>query len=156
FDRKRRISIHPAISFAVRALSGGEKRLRVFELGQQPMNRPGPQMTLRSSSSFASGKMVRISKIEIIGRKRRNKNSSAKNSPIGPTCVAQSHTVGRYLPQADGRKSRCRLVTTITKRSSHMPTFTTREIRNSVGTLVRTRLNQSACGTRTLQRMSAQ
>ena len=28
------------------------------------------------------------------------------------------------MPHDEGRKSRCRLVTTMTKRSSHMPTFT--------------------------------
>jgi hypothetical protein len=44
----------------------------------------------------------------------------------------------------------------ITKRSSHMPTFTISEMTNSAGTLVRTRLNQSACGMTTLQRISAQ
>src|SRR5438067_1777090 len=52
------------------------------------------QITRRSSSTFASGRMVRISKIEIIGRNRRNRNSSDRNNPIVPTNVAQSHRVG--------------------------------------------------------------
>ena len=50
------------------------------------------------------------------------------------------------MPHDDGRKSRCRLVTMMTKRSSHMPMLTTSEIMNSSGTFVRTRLNHSSCG----------
>ena len=73
-----------------------------------------------------------------------------------PMNVDQSQNVGRYMPHDDGRKSRCRLVTTITNRSSHMPTFTISEMTNRAGTLVRTRLNQSACGVITLQKISAQ
>src|SRR5438045_7913559 len=53
-------------------------------------------------------------------------------------------------------KSRCRLVTTMTNRSSHMPTFTMTAMAKSTIGLVRTRLNQSACGTTMLQKMSAQ
>src|SRR5436190_23560654 len=79
------------------------------------------------SSTSASGRIVRISKIEIIGRKRINKNSSAKKKPIVPTNIAQSHCDGWYMPHDEGRKSRCRLVTTITNRSSHMPMLTTIE-----------------------------
>ena len=41
------------------------------------------------------------------------------------------------MPQDDGRKSRCRLVTMITNRSSHMPMFTKIEMTKSAGTLVR-------------------
>ena len=88
----------------------------------------------------------RISKIEIIGRKRRNRNSSVRNRPIVPTKVDQSQNVGWYMPHDDGRKSRCRLVTMMTNRSSHMPTLTISEMTNSDGTLVRTRLNHSTCG----------
>ena len=36
---------------------------------------------------------VRISKIEIIGRNRTNRNSRKKNSPIEPMNIAQSQTV---------------------------------------------------------------
>jgi len=50
-------------------------------------------LTLHSSTS-ASGRIVRISKIEIIGRKRMNKNRSAKKNPIVPMNMAQSHCVG--------------------------------------------------------------
>src|SRR5258705_417186 len=108
------------------------------------------------SFTFASGRIVRISKIEIIGRKRRNRNRSERNKPIVPRNVDQSQNVGWYIPHEEGRKSRCRLVTMMTKRSSHMPTFTTSEIMKSNGTLVHTRFSQSACGTATLQKISSQ
>ena len=68
----------------------------------------------------------------------------------------QSQSVPAYMPQDEGRKSRCRLVTMITKRSSHMPTLTTSEMTNRNGTLVRRFLIQSRLGATTLQRMSAQ
>src|SRR5579885_2608365 len=113
-------------------------------------------MTRRSSSTCASGTIVRISAMEIIGRKRKNRNSSARNRPIVPTKVPQSQIVGEYMPHDEGRKSRCRLVTTMTKRSSHMPTLTISEMTNSTGTLVRIFLNHSACGIAMLQRISAQ
>ena len=100
--------------------------------------------------------MARISAMEIIGRNRRNRNSSARNRPIDPTKVAQSQNVGLYMPHDDVRKSRCRLVTTMMKRSSHMPMLMMSAITNSTGTLVRTRVNQSACGMAMLQTISAQ
>jgi hypothetical protein len=43
----------------------------------------------------------------------------------------------------------------MTKRSSHMPMFTTIEITNSVATELRTFRSHRSCGVRTLQRMSA-
>ena len=55
------------------------------------------------SSTSASGSIVRISKIEIIGRKRINRNSSVKKKPIVPTNMLQSHCVGWYIPHDDGR-----------------------------------------------------
>ena len=39
---------------------------------------------------------MRISKIEIIGRNRINRNSSVKKKPIVPTNIDQSQTVGWY------------------------------------------------------------
>src|SRR4029079_11320039 len=100
--------------------------------------------------------MVRISKIEIIGTNRTNRKMSDANMPSVPTKVAQSHTVPAYAPHEDGRKSRLRLVTTITKRSSHMPVFTMSEIRKRSGMFVRTFLNHSVCGMTPLQKMSVQ
>ena len=101
---------------------------------------------LRSSSStFASGSIVRISKIEIIGRKRRNRNSSVRNSPIVPTNVDQSQNVGAHMPHDEGRKSRCRLVTMIDEPlEPHADVDDERDARRAARTLVRTRLNHSS------------
>src|SRR5438045_1460826 len=98
------------------------------------------------SSTSASGNIVRISKIEIIGRKRMNRNNSEKKKPSVPTNMAQSHCVGWYMPHDDGTKSRCRLVTTITNRSSHMPMLTTIEMSQSKSKLPRTFLIHRNCG----------
>jgi hypothetical protein len=47
------------------------------------------------------------------------------------------------MSQDEGRKSRCRLVTMMMKRSSHMPTFTNSERMKSSGMLSRTLRNQN-------------
>ena len=52
------------------------------------------------------------------------RNMSEKKRPSEPTKKDQSHFVGVYMSHDDGRKSRWRLVTMMTKRSSHMPMFT--------------------------------
>src|SRR5262245_34806005 len=100
--------------------------------------------------------MVRISKMEIMGRKRMNRKSSDRNSPIVPRYVAQSQRVGVYIPQEEGRKSRCRLVTTMTKRSSHIPMLTMIETTNSTGMLERILRDHSTWGATPLHRMSVQ
>src|SRR4051812_1495671 len=93
-DRKGRIGVHAAIAGLVGAVRRGHQGRRVLELGDQAVGVAGVHMTRRSSrtssSTLADGRMVRISKIEIIGRKRRNNSSSATNSPIVPTKVLQS------------------------------------------------------------------
>ena len=61
------------------------------------------------------------------------------------------------MPHDDGRKSRCRLVTMMTKRSSHMPTLTmSDDDEQQTGDVAATLRNQSICGVRTLQKISAQ
>ncbi len=55
------------------------------------------------------------------------------------------------MPHEEVRKSRCRLTTTMMKRSSHMPTSTTPEIRKSQIGLVRSLGIQSTCGMTMLQ-----
>ena len=52
-------------------------------------------------------------------------------------------------------KSRVSEITTMTKRSSHMPVLMTSDITKSAATLRRTFSNQSNCGVRMLQRISA-
>ena len=48
------------------------------------------------------------------------------------------------MPQADGVKSRCRLVTTMTKRSTHMPMLTASATKNRAMVLVRMFFDQSS------------
>ena len=50
-----------------------------------------------------AGSKVCISAIEIIGRKRMNRNIKAKKNPIVPRNMLQSHTVGAYMPHDDGK-----------------------------------------------------
>src|SRR5262249_9150621 len=106
------------------------------------------------SSTLACGRIDRISKIEIIGRNRRNRKNKVRNSPMGPMYVAQSQMVGRYRPQAAGRKSRWRVGTTTGERSSDMPELATMEMKKRTPTFDRTRRNQSAWGTTTLHRIN--
>ena len=70
--------------------------------------------------------------------------------------VIQSQRVPQYIPHDDGMKSRCRLVTTMTKRSSHMPMLTTIATQKSSPGVVRTRRNQSHCGVMMLQKTRTQ
>src|SRR5689334_19722803 len=94
--------------------------------------------------------------MEIIGRNRTKRKNIIVKKPIVPMYVIQSHFVPKYIPHDEGRKSRCRLVTTITKRSSHMPTLTTIATRKRPSVLVRTRLIHSHCGVMMLQKISVQ
>ena len=74
-----------------------------------------------------------------------------KKRPKLPIRMATSITVGWYIDQLDGRKSRCSEVTMMTKRSNHIPTLTRSEMPKSAGTEARTRRDQRVCGTRRLQ-----
>ena len=75
-------------------------------------------------ASSAVGTSVRISKIEMSGSTRTNRNMRVVKRPIVPKNVMKSQVVGEYISHDDGRKSRCRLVTMMTNRSSHIPTLT--------------------------------
>src|SRR5207244_12550265 len=92
FDRIWRIRVHLSISGFPLAARGGDQRGRILELGHQTVDRRLAH--LASSATSACGKMVRISKMEIIGRKRMNRNSKLRNSPNVPRYVIQSHRVG--------------------------------------------------------------
>ena len=70
--------------------------------------------------------------------------------------MPKSHRVGAYMPHDDGRKSRCRLTTMMTKRSSHMPTLTSSDRMNSRTTLSRTLRNQNSWIMHALIAMSIQ
>src|SRR5258708_371146 len=94
--------------------------------------------------------------MEMAGSTRTKRRKRQRNSPIVPANVDQSQNVGRYIPHELGRKSLCSEITTITNRSSHIPTFTTSASTNTVCGLTRTRRDQSSCGTTMLQKSSAQ
>src|SRR5689334_17530999 len=76
-----------------------------------------------------------------------NRNCRVRKRPTLPSNVAQSQIVGTYMAQLEGTKSRCKLVTTMTNRSTHIPRFTERATRKRASSWVRTRLDQSNCGT---------
>src|SRR5262245_21825349 len=89
FHWKRRVCIHSPIAGRLRLSHRVDQLVGRVEFGEQTVDWRGvPHLT------SVSGTRVRISKIEIIGRKRMNKNNSARKSPIVPANVAQSHTVG--------------------------------------------------------------
>src|SRR5712692_1522918 len=155
FHGKWRVGIHVAVAFGAAPLRSRDKLLGRVELRHQPVEVRAALDHFFSSPPVCATSS-RISAIEITGRKRMNRNSSATKSPIVPASMVQSQIRGMYMPQAEGMKSRCRLTTTITNRSSHMPTFTTRDITNSAGTFVRTFRNHKSCGARMLQAISAQ
>src|SRR6266545_4149897 len=167
-NRERRVGVQSAVSRLARLSRGGDELLRPLELRQEAVDageivaraQPSSPATECSgmgciASGPASGTSVRISKIEIIGRNRMKRKRSARNSPIVPAKVAQSQIVGKYIPHEEGMKSRCRLVTTMTNLSSHIPIDTTTAIPKSRGGLDRTRLTQRNCGATMLQSISA-
>ena len=85
------------------------------------------------------------------GSSRVKRRKRVKKSPKEPSRMATSTRLGVYIVQELGRKSRCRLETTMTKRSNHIPTFTRIETVSSTGMLRRRRRTQSSWGMATLQ-----
>ena len=100
-DRVRRVRVELREAFLARAPRRVHERGRVFELGHQAVD-PGAAHS-SASRTFASGRIARISKIEIIGRMRMKRKSSAMKRPMVPTNVAQSKIVPWYMPQDEGR-----------------------------------------------------
>src|SRR5579872_565956 len=90
-------------------------------LGTLQANRIIRSLFYQPCSALPSEASCRISAIEIIGKNLIKRISNGRNSPIEPANVAQSQNDGLYIPHEDGRKSRCKLVTTIINRSSHIP-----------------------------------
>ena len=72
----------------------------------------------------------------------KSKNK-VKNKPIVPTYKPTSTSEGLYITQLEGRKSRCKEVTTITNRSNHIPIFTNIEMIKVATKLVLIFLNQN-------------
>ncbi len=92
-------------------------------------------------AALACGTNVLTSKIEIIGKNLMNRKINVKNIPMVPINIDQSNGVGEYIAHDDGKKSRCKLVTIMTNRSSHIPTLTINEMIKSQNSLSRKRLN---------------
>src|SRR5215210_1840948 len=70
--------------------------------------------------------------------------------------IVQSNIVGLYIAHEEGKKSRFKLVTMMTKRSSHMPALTISEIMKSQKALSRNLLNQRSCIEAPLHNRSSQ
>lgn len=91
------------------------------------------------------------SAILITGKNLLNKKKQVKNNPNEPKKIPISTIVGEYITQPAGKYSLCNEVTIITKRSNHIPTFTTIDnIKMNQG-VVRAHLNQNTCGAIKLQ-----
>src|ERR1051326_6467494 len=150
FQRIRRVGIHLAITGRVGAFGRFDQLGRRLKFSHQSVNR----CSSHYSFTLACGISVRISKMEIAGISRMNIKKSRVKKPMVPTKIATSQRVNQYMPQELGTKSRWRLITTITKRSSHMPVFTTSETKKSLVGEERTLLNHSDCGIRMLHRIS--
>src|SRR5262249_60522609 len=92
-DREGAVGIHGPVAGVLGAACGVDQLGRPLELGQQPVDRRPPS---HASASFpsASGGLMRISEIEIMGRKRMERKKSVPKSPIVPMNVAKSRRVG--------------------------------------------------------------
>ena len=98
-DRERCERIHAPVAGFVCVAGRSDQSGRGVELGHQAVDWRAAwrchHITRRSSSlTSASGSIVRISKIEIMGRKRMKRNNSVTKSPMEPIKVAQSQIVG--------------------------------------------------------------
>src|SRR5205814_2431031 len=123
-DRVWRERFQLRVAGLARGVRGVEQLLRTGELrdhavgpGHDPADAAAHAAhgSCPSGCGSAPGSIVRISKIEIIGRKRMKSASRKRKSPIEPRYIAQSQIVPWYIPHDDGRKSRLRLVGMITK-----------------------------------------
>src|SRR5437899_10613376 len=85
-----------------------------------------------------------------------NSSIKVRNSPMLPSRVAQSQNVGMYIFQLEGTKSRAKLVTTMTNRSTHIPTLAESATRNSAISFVRIFRDHSSCGSTQLSVINTQ
>src|SRR6185369_16854402 len=143
-DGKRCVRIHFPVAVFIGAPGCGQDLVAVLEDSHQSIN-------IGAGVHFVSSTSLRVSEMAIIGRNRMNRKISVAKSPTLPSKVAQSQIVGMNRPQADGVKSRCRLVITMTNRSSHMPRFTDRATKKRATGLVRIRRDHNSWGTSTLK-----
>src|SRR5262249_49413941 len=105
------VRVHVAVARFVRRAGGVHELAEVAELGHQAVDGRPSFHAADSSSNFASGSMVRISKIEIIGRKRMKRKNKVRKRPMVPTNMLQSHRVPENSRHDEGRKPADRLTT---------------------------------------------
>lgn len=79
----------------------------------------------------------------ITGKNFAKRKKQVKNNPNEPKKIPISTKLGEYITHPDGRYSLCKDVTMITKRSNHIPTFTTIDSMNINHGVVRAHLNQN-------------
>src|SRR5439155_18423711 len=80
--RERRVGLKPRVTGGAGRMGGGDQGAEVGEFRDDAVN--GQRHACPSSLTAAVGSIVRISKIEITGRKRMKRYSSVTNSPIDP------------------------------------------------------------------------
>src|SRR5207253_2773145 len=90
FNRKGTVGVDSAVTRLVGEPRRVHNRVRRIELRHHSVN----LSAFHSAFTSASGKSVRISKIEIMGSTRRNRNMQARKKPIVPMYVIQSQRVG--------------------------------------------------------------
>src|SRR5271169_3653010 len=90
FDGKRAVRVDLSVTGGISLVRGLDQRGRGIKFRHDPVN----ARELHSALTSASGSSVRISKIEIIGRMRTNRNIAARNMPMVPMKVIQSQRVG--------------------------------------------------------------
>ena len=110
FNGIRRVAVNTSITCFISSPRRSDQVGRVVKLRHNAVERQLPVMVMNwrgcvhtYSSTSASGRIVRISKMEIIGRNRINKNRRVKKKPIVPMNIAQSHWEGWYIPHDDGK-----------------------------------------------------
>src|SRR5215813_8444404 len=90
-DGKRAVGIHPPIALRKGAARSFKQSFRFSELGHQTVNCKLPALFRFDYSHFPSSVSCtnsRISKIEIIGRTRINRNNKQTNNPMLPIKMA--------------------------------------------------------------------
>ena len=119
-----------AVALGVRAVRRRDERVRIVELGHQAVNRRRcASPSLSASVSVFVDLRLRQQRPHLEDRDHRQeaeeqeqqRQEQADRADVGAT---SPRTSAENMPHDDGRKSRCRLVTTMTNRSSHMPMLT--------------------------------
>src|SRR5581483_4837185 len=91
-DWERAVRVHAPEALFIRAARRHHQFGRRIELRQHPVD--GSEFHSTSDFTVACGNNCRISKMEIIGRMRMNRNIAATNSPTVPNRVKKSQRVG--------------------------------------------------------------